>query len=69
MLHLDSEPSNTVITASDYQELASFQNCQQDFRTTEVYIDFGKPLYGMSPEQYLEGLRNHNECFEPLKYL
>lgn len=69
MLHQNSEPLKAVITESDYQELASLKNCQQDFCTTEVSIDFSKPLYGMSPEQYLEGLRKHNECFQQLKYL
>lgn len=69
MLHQNSEPSNAVITESECQELASLKNCQKYFCSTEVYIDFSKPLYGMSPEQYLEGLRKHNECFQQLKYL
>lgn len=27
----------------------------------------GKHLYGMTPEDYIEGMKVHNECFDQLK--
>ncbi len=31
-----------------------------------IYLDLSMPLYGMSPQQYIEGTRYHNECFHKL---
>ncbi|WP_127338709.1 hypothetical protein [Flavobacterium cupreum] len=69
MSHQNPETSNAVLIALDCQELTSAKNCQQDLSGTEICIDFSKPLYGMSPEEYLEGVRKHNECFYKLKQL
>jgi hypothetical protein len=38
----------------------------EDTKCEEFSFDANKPLYGMNPEEYLEGLKFHNECFGKL---
>lgn len=70
MPHKNLETSNDGVK-KELQQLpsASFKNSQQLSNTTEICINFNTPLYGMSPEQYIEGLRYHNECFHKLNSL
>ncbi|WP_026730175.1 hypothetical protein [Flavobacterium denitrificans] len=46
-------------------ELVFFQNMLSNHADSSLcYEEQQKPLYGMSPEEYTEGMKYHNECFD-----
>lgn len=64
------ETSNsTVKTELNQLQLNSVKNSSECFNTNPVYTAIDKPLYGMSPEQYSERMKFHNECFSKLNEL
>ncbi|QSB28635.1 hypothetical protein [Flavobacterium sp. CLA17] len=61
------ETSNSPVKTELHQlQFSSVKKSPEGFHTKEIYIDISKPLYGMSPEQYKEGIRFHNEYFNKL---
>jgi hypothetical protein len=64
------ESSNSPVkTELNQLQLSPVKNSAEYFNTNGIYIDSNKPLYGMSPAQYSEGIRFHNECFSKLNEL
>lgn len=64
------ETSNSPVkTELNQLQLSPVKNSPEYFNTNAIYIDSNKPLYGMSPEQYSEGIRFHNKCFSKLNEL
>ncbi|MEN2402250.1 hypothetical protein GKZ90_0020845 [Flavobacterium sp. MC2016-06] len=50
------------------KELAEHQTSKTEYTSLEDFcFDANKPLYGMTPEQYLEGAKFHNEWLAKLK--
>lgn len=70
MLNKNSETLDSIAeTELQPLQLSSVKNVQEEFNRAEIYFDPDKPLYGMSPEQYIEGIRFHNKCFTTLNSL
>lgn len=59
--------NSSAIPELNKKQFALFENSQEVSGSIKAfYLDLSMPLYGMSPQQYIEGTKYHNECFHKL---
>ena len=58
---------SSVLTQLHKKQFVSCENSPEASDGIKgIYFDLSMPLYGMSPQQYIEGTKYHNECFYKL---